>query len=268
MAELHLPLATLPQLALAGQFLLNDRDFATVHRGRHHALHLHAYAADMVLAGTALRLAPGDLTLSPAGWSSAYHLPRPGRHWCIHFQVEPAQEVSTAAPLLPLALHLPGCAGLRERFANVSALLATASDEIGFIAARLAAQELLLAAARRTRPLPADDAAARAAQFIDDHFAEPIGVPAIAIRAGRSPAYLARVFRQRFGTTMAHRLLQRRAEHARFLLESTDLPIWRVAERCGVPDAQHFNKLVRAVLGRSPSAVRAAARGAPIDPDR
>lgn len=268
MNTLDLPLAAMPRLALAGQFLLNDRDFATVHRGRDHALHLHGYAADMVLAGAPVRIAPGDVTLSPAGLPSAYHLPRPGRHWCIHFQTDPAPAPSPHEALLPLALHLPGCAALRERFANISALLATASDAIGFIAARLAAQDLLLTLARRTRPLPEDDAAARAAQFIDDHFAEPIGVPAIAAWAGRSPAYLARVFRQRFGTTMAHRLLQRRAEHARFLLESTDLPIWRVAERCGVPDAQHFNKLVRAILGRSPSAVRAAARGALVDPDR
>jgi len=263
MNERSLPLASLPRIVLAGQFTLTDRDFATLHCGRSHALHLHGYAGAMTLAGALVTLAPGDLTLSPAGLLSAYHLTKPGRHWCIHFETAP-----DGGGHQPLALHLTGCAGLRERFANISALLATASDEIGFIAARLAAQELLLAVARRTRPLPADDAPARAAQFIDDHFAEPIGVPAIAAWAGRSPAYLARVFRQRFGTTMAHRLLQRRAEHARFLLESTDLPIWRVGERCGVPDAQHFNKLVRAVLGRSPSAVRGAARGARIDPDR
>ena len=52
------------------------------------------------------------------------------------------------------------------------------------------------------------------------------------------------------------------------LLESTDLPIWRVAERCGVADAQRFNKMVRSLLGASPSAVRARVRGPVVDPDR
>ena len=38
--------------------------------------------------------------------------------------------------------------------------------------------------------------------------------------------------------------LERRAAHARFLLESTDLPIWRVAERVGMPDAQQLRGIV------------------------
>ena len=58
--------------------------------------------------------------------------------------------------------------------------------------------------------------------------------------------------------TIPHRLIARRVEHARYLLESTDLPIWRVAERVGIPDPQHFNKTVRRLTGTSPSAIRGA----------
>lgn len=263
MESIGLPLEDLPRIAVAGQFPLADRGFVTIHQGRTHALHLHGYAGEMKLAGKRIRIAPGDITLSPAGLSSSYDLAAPGTHWCIHIEAGEGQGMH-----VPVALHLPGCAALRERFAHVSGLFATASDPIAHIAARLAAQELLLTLARRTDPLPEDDAAARAAEFIDRHFHEAIGVRDIAVAAGRSPAYLARLFRSRFGTTIPHRLLQRRAEHARFLLESTDLPIWRVAERCGVADAQRFNKMVRSLLGSSPSAVRARVRAPVVDPDR
>ena len=263
MEMIDLPLEDLPRIAVAGQFLLADRGFATIHQGRTHALHLHGYTGEMELAGKRIRIAPGDVTLSPAGLSSSYDLAGPGTHWCIH--IEAGDGRGTRAPV---ALHVSDCGALRERFAHVSGLFATASDPIAHIAARLAAQELLVTLARRTDPLPEDDAAARAAEYIDHHFPEAIGVREGAAAAGRSSAYLARLFRGRFGTTVPHRLLQRRAEHARFLLESTDLPIWRVAERCGVADAQRFNKMVRSLLGASPSAVRARVRGPVVDPDR
>lgn len=250
-------------MVVAGQFVLNDRDFSTVHQSRSHALHLHSYHGEMELVGKRIPIAPGDVTLSPAGIPSSYHLEQPGTHWCIHMELSEATGIPT-----PIALHLSGQAGLRERFAHISGLFATASDAIAEIAARLAAQELLLTLARLTNPLPQDDTAARAAAYIDRHFQEAISMGDVAQAAGRSPAYLARLFRARFGTTMPHWLLQRRAEHARFLLESTDLPIWRVAERCGVPDAQAFNKLVRRILGVSPSVVRHRMRGPLTDPDR
>ena len=44
--------------------------------------------------------------------------------------------------------------------------------------------------------------------------------------------------------------------HARYLLESTDLPVAAVGVRVGVPDPQYFNKLVRRFLGQSPSSIR------------
>ncbi|WP_054108809.1 AraC family transcriptional regulator [Novosphingobium sp. AAP83] len=263
MPDWKLPLENLATIKVAGQFLLTDRDFSTVHQGNTHALHLHGYAAEMRLAGEHITIAPGDLTLSPAGMPTMYNLPKPGRHWCIHFQID-----QCGGPSAPISLHLAGCAHLREKFAHVSWQFATASDDIGFHAARIGAQDLLLSAARQSNPLPRNDAAAAAAQFIDNHFDRPIGLKEIAAAAGRSQVHLNRVFRQRFGITALHRLLQRRAEHARFLLESTDLPIWRVAERCGVPDAQHFNKFVKSMLGSSPSGVRIKTSAKIVDPDR
>ena len=48
----------------------------------------------------------------------------------------------------------------------------------------------------------------------------------------------------------------------------SSITITELAERCGVADAQRFNKMVRSLLGASPSAVRARVRGPVVDPDR
>ena len=259
MTVIDLPLFALPVVHLAGRFGLADRGFETRYRGRFHALHLHDYPATMQLAGERTALVPGDVTLSPAGWTSAYDLPAPGRHWVVHFESGPGE----ARFRLPLRLSELGAA--RERFAGVAALYAR-DDAMGRAQAGTALQALLLWLADRDRP--PGDPAARAAAVIDARFAEPLTAGAIAAAARVSPAHLARMFRRRFGMTVPHRLLQRRVEHARYLLEATDLPIWRVAERVGIPDAQHFNKTVRRLTGLSPSAIRAGAAGTIVDPDR
>ena len=80
----------LPDIRLAGRFALADRGFETRHRGAFHALHLHDYTGGMRVAGGEVGLAPGDVTLSPAGMTSAYDLPAPGRHWVVHFTTSQA----------------------------------------------------------------------------------------------------------------------------------------------------------------------------------
>jgi AraC-like DNA-binding protein len=254
-----LSMIRLPTVRLAGRFPLADRAFETRYRGPFHALHLHDYAGTMRLAGEEVALRPGDATLSPAGRTSAYDLPAPGRHWVVHFST------SDDPPCFHLPLHLPYTGAARERFAEVAALRAR-GDTLGQGRASAALQALLLWLADR-ETVPAD-VAARAASVIEDRFAEPLKVADVAQAARANPAHLARAFRRRFGVTIPHRLLQRRVEHARYLLETTDLPIWRVAERVGLPDPQHFNKTVRRLMGLSPSALRARGRSILVDPDR
>ena len=259
MPSTELPLSALPVIERAGRYPLADRGFETRYRGATHALHLHDYAATMRLAGEEVALAPGDVTLSPAGLVSGYDLPAPGRHWVVCFTSPPSAERFT------LPLHVASAGAARERFATI-AMLQSRSDPLGLAQAAAGLQSLLLWLADHGRPT--SDAAERAAAAIDARFAEPLTVAAIAAAARVSPAHLARVFRARFGVTVPHRLLLRRIEHARYLLESTDLPVWRVAERVGLPDAQHFNKTVRRLTGLSPGALRSRAAGALVDPDR
>jgi AraC-like DNA-binding protein len=267
-AALPWPATTPPRLKLAGQFPLADRRFATTYLGAAHALHLHGYAGRMRLGGAEVEIQPGDLTLSPAGVASAYDLAAPGRHWCVHFH--PAEETGPTVPL-PLHLRLGSAATYAaERLSAVSRLHARAAvagpaDVLAQASAAVAFQELLLWCVARARheDAPAGDALAdRVAALVEARFAEPLTAERLAREVGRSQHYIAQVFRQRFGMTVPRYTLQRRMAHARYLLESTDLPVAGIAERVGVHDPHYFNKLVRRFLGGSPTAVRRRARDA------
>lgn len=261
MDSLDWPIGIIPTISVAGRFALGDRRHETRYRGAMHALHLHDYAGRMRLAGGERVIVAGDVTISPAGLASSYDLAAAGQHWCIHFTGMGAGEK------ISLPLHAAGRMSTRERMAHIAALNARAyGDPVAAAQAGLALQSLLLDLAAPTAVAPS--AAERAAAIIDARFAEPLSAVDIAAAVGRSPVPLARAFRARFGTTIPHRLIVRRVEHARYLLESTDLPIWRIAERVGIPDPQHFNKTVRRIAGASPSVIRARSAAAIVDPDR
>jgi AraC-like DNA-binding protein len=277
MITLDWPLTATPKIRTAGRFPLSDRGFATTYRGPSHALHLHDYAGSMRLEGMVVDLLPGDLTLSPAGRASGYDLPQPGRHWCVHFW----PEAGDAVLRLPAHVRLgSGAIPVRDRLARIAMLHARAAEQgaagaLAAASASIALQGLLLSLAERANAGPVrgdrdvEAAVDTVAAAIDARFDEPLTAAALVNDTGFSHNHLGRRFRARFGVTIAHRILQRRVEHARFLLEATDLPIWRVGERVGIPDPHHFNKTVRRMTGRSPSQLRADAGGRVLfDPDR
>jgi AraC-like DNA-binding protein len=270
-ASFRWPTETIPKIRVAGRFPLNDRNYATTYLGRTHALHLHSYEGDIRIGEQQFPLRDGDLTISPAGVASGYDLRKAGHHWCVHFY--PANGTA-AESYVSLALHLTlhGAATyVRERLMHISRLYANGSaaeapDALAAATAAIALQELLLwCAARSQVPVagPGVEAAAiveRVAAIIDARFDESLSINRIAREVGKSQNYIARRFRERFGMTILQYALTRRVAHARYLLESTDLPIRQVAERVGIDDAQYFNKQIRRQLGDSPSAIRAGAR--------
>ena len=92
------------------------------------------------------------------------------------------------------------------------------------------------------------------------HLGEPLGVAALARRAGFSPRHFSRTFQARIGTSPLRWLLHQRVLLARELLETTDEPVERVAQLAGFGTATsmrpHFQRQVRC----SPLAYRRAFR--------
>lgn len=256
------PLNALPRPVVAGCFPLADRAFATPYRIRAHALHLYDYPASMRLGGEQWELRPGDLTLTPGGMESRYDLPRPGRHWCVHFLTAQA----TGACLeLPLHLRLgPAAVAAQERLARIvqhhrlAHGLGTASP--AEVAAAAGLLELLCWLATLAED-PAGVARGergviRAAELLRTSPERAWRSDALARVVGLSPGWLARRFRLRFGCTLARYQQRQRIGAAQALLACTALPVAEVGARVGIPDPHHFNKLFRRVAGQAPSAFR------------
>ena len=103
---------------------------------------------------------------------------------------------------------------------------------------------------------PADDAVARLLDWASAHLDEELSVQRLAGVAHLSVRSLIRRFRTTTGTTPAAWVRSRRVNAARDLLESTTLPIERVAEKCGFGSVVTMRQAFRQTTGTSPSAYR------------
>ncbi|MDR6622576.1 helix-turn-helix domain-containing protein [Sinomonas atrocyanea] len=109
------------------------------------------------------------------------------------------------------------------------------------------------------RPLAADPLR-HAMDWAEKNLHAPIGPDAMARRARMSRRTLYRRFEAAAGTSPSQWLLERRIDSARRLLEETDLPVERVAERAGVGSAANLRAHFARIVGMSPSAYREARR--------
>jgi AraC-like DNA-binding protein len=85
----------------------------------------------------------------------------------------------------------------------------------------------------------------RARTFLDRNFADPLRLERVARLAGLSPTHFSKAFKQHTGVGFERYLLERRLDHAKSLLRSTELPIYRVAAECGFSSYVHFARAFR-----------------------
>ncbi|MFD6445924.1 GlxA family transcriptional regulator [Promicromonospora sp. NPDC060204] len=88
--------------------------------------------------------------------------------------------------------------------------------------------------------------------------AEPLTLEDMARHAHMSVRTFTRRFSSEAGTSPLKWLNQRRLAHARLLLETTDLPVARIAAACGFGDPVALRKQFHTSLGLSPVAYRRA----------
>jgi AraC family transcriptional regulator of adaptative response / DNA-3-methyladenine glycosylase II len=131
-----------------------------------------------------------------------------------------------------------------------------------------AAQEAGFRACKRCRPDAAPgspewdsraDLAARAMRLIGDGVVEREGIPGLAARLGYSSRQLNRLVFNELGTGPLRLALAHRVQHARTLLETTDLPMSDVAWASGFGSIRQFNDRIRQVYALSPTEIRRAA---------
>lgn len=140
------------------------------------------------------------------------------------------------------------------------------ADEVGLILAATFASSVA-GRRREARPPPvvpnASDRrrAVRAAQWIDAHAREDVGLDDAAREAGLGRYHFLRVFSRVIGVTPHQYLVRSRLRHAARLLAEDGMPITDVAYDVGFGDLSNFVRTFHRAAGASPRAFRRAARG-------
>jgi AraC family transcriptional regulator of adaptative response / DNA-3-methyladenine glycosylase II len=137
---------------------------------------------------------------------------------------------------------------------------------VRFFRSAAAAQGAGFRSCRRCRPDTAPgspewnqrgDLAARAVALIDDGLVDREGVGAVARRLAVSERHLHRILVAELGAGALALARSRRAQTARTLIETTDLPFTQIAFAAGFSSVRQFNDTVRACFGANPSVLRA-----------
>jgi AraC family transcriptional regulator of adaptative response / DNA-3-methyladenine glycosylase II len=139
-----------------------------------------------------------------------------------------------------------------------------------FFRSAAAAQQAGFRACKRCRPDAAPgspewnvraDATARAMRLIADGFVDSAGVTGLAARLGYSQRQLRRMLIAEVGAGPLALARAQRAQTARVLTETTDLPLGEVAFAAGFASIRQFNATTREIFDMSPSELRAKATG-------
>jgi AraC family transcriptional regulator of arabinose operon len=119
-------------------------------------------------------------------------------------------------------------------------------------------EEILIRAHRvAAERSPAQDARVlNVMEYLNNHLAEPIPVPALAERVGLSRTQLSTLFKQHTGATLLAWRDERRMARACQLLTQTQLSVQVVAGRVGYDDPLYFSRIFSRLVGCSPTAYR------------
>jgi LacI family transcriptional regulator len=101
-----------------------------------------------------------------------------------------------------------------------------------------------------------DREVAEAIRFIREHACKDLGVDEICRELAVSRSTLQRRFRDLLGHTIHDEIVGVRLKRAQELLTGTDMPIAKIALRCGFGRQEYLGAVFRARLGQTPASYR------------
>lgn len=148
--------------------------------------------------------------------------------------------------------------------AGIDLCLHLVSEDLGADIAAGIARTLVVPAHREgsqaqyiPRAMPAEDTGmAQVCAWAMQHLDQPLTVADLARQAALSPRTLARRFKTETGTTPLRWLTTQRLQHARRLLETTDLSIEEIARHCGLGTATNLRQHLARDAQTTPTAYR------------
>jgi AraC family transcriptional regulator len=103
--------------------------------------------------------------------------------------------------------------------------------------------------------------------YIKSHLAEPIRLATLAKRVGLSSYHFCRAFKQSLGISPLQYHSQRRIEHARSLLATTNASVTEIGLTLGYSETSSFSAAFHRTTGTTPTAFRRSLAGPPVAGD-
>lgn len=100
----------------------------------------------------------------------------------------------------------------------------------------------------------------KAVLLVDSAISSDLSLRILAEELGVSSGYLSTVFKRETGRTVSEYIRNKRMEHAKHLLSTTNLQIQTVALHCGILDVQYFSKIFKKQTGKTPKEYREATK--------
>ena len=111
-----------------------------------------------------------------------------------------------------------------------------------------------------TRKEDAQAIVAKAKNYIANCYHRDISIDEAADYAGVSVSHFCHLFKQETGMTFLEYLTKWRMDKARYMLEHTDVKVYRIAPLVGYQDAKYFTQVFKKMIGMKPSQYREQAR--------
>ena len=93
-------------------------------------------------------------------------------------------------------------------------------------------------------------------EYIAGHYMEKITTEDLAEHLEISSGHFSRLFKKQVGVSFVKYLNQYRMDQAEELLRNTNLKVYEVAERVGIPDYIYFTQVFRSIKGMVPTDIR------------
>ncbi|MBP3965539.1 response regulator [Paenibacillus lignilyticus] len=95
-------------------------------------------------------------------------------------------------------------------------------------------------------------------EYVNNHYHENLSLQMLADEFYMNRNYISQLFIKHVSQSFTDYLAELRVRHACELLRNSNLPIHRVGERAGYPDAYYFSKIFKKIVGKTPREYRAS----------
>lgn len=250
---LSVPLDARPRLLMGGVATHGDRAREFYRLPKAWCLHAYRYDADLLLDHHDLSIRPASVSVFPANVDIEVHFRTyPSTHVYVHFGLAPGGPKACLPPMQDLGLRFDSFYAELEKVVS----LLTSNR----LRAEVKLWNLLWELADRhanRSPEARHPAVTDALHAIELGLASDMRISRLSELVGLSHNHLLRLFKKELGMSISTYIRQRRLERARYLLEGSNRSIKSIAAEVGIPDLQHFNKLIRGGYGASPRQLRA-----------